>query len=47
MGRRPAPGAVPPARPREALSLCDRACCWTPFGHSAVATDCTCHREDA
>jgi hypothetical protein len=24
---------------------CRRGCCWTPYGHSAEATNCTCHDE--
>lgn len=30
----------------EKPSPCSRACCWTPLGHSTVATTCTCHPEE-
>lgn len=25
---------------------CRPRCCWTPYGHSAAATECECHKED-
>lgn len=35
-----APDTLPHDPP---ASRCRRACCWTPLGHSAAASDCTCH----
>ncbi len=32
-----------PALERAADSPCRRGCCWTPFQHSAAATNCKCH----
>lgn len=28
------------------MSACKRGCCWTPYGHSTAAVDCTCHEAE-
>lgn len=38
-------GYVPPPIAREKTTVCKRTCCWTPFGHSAAAGACACHRS--
>lgn len=30
----------------QSSSMCQRGCCWTPFGHSGAAEGCHCHDLD-
>ena len=32
-----------PQLERAADTPCARGCCWSPYGHSAAATNCKCH----